>query len=96
MHVGDGRSQVITNGYLLTPARIRALNDAGLEHLQISIDNVRPDEVSKKSLKVLDRKLQWMREHAEFSVTINSVLGSSIDNPEDAEVVLEQHPLLTQ
>ena len=48
---------IITNGYLLTPERIHRLNRAGLEHLQISIDNVNPDEVSKKSLKVLDQKL---------------------------------------
>src|ERR1019366_2410443 len=31
---------MITNGYLLTAERIRRLNRAGLEHLQISIDNV--------------------------------------------------------
>jgi MoaA/NifB/PqqE/SkfB family radical SAM enzyme len=75
---------VITNGYLLTPERIQQLNRAGLEHLQISIDNVNPDEVSKKSLKVLDRKLEWLREHAEFDVNINSVLGGGIPHPEDA------------
>ena len=75
---------LITNGYLLTPDRIRALNRAGLDYLQISIDNVTPDEISKKSLKVLDRKLQWLAEHAEFDVTINSVLGSDIRRPEDA------------
>jgi len=49
---------LISNGYLLTPERIRQLNRAGLDYLQISIDNVKPDEVSQKSLKVLDRKLQ--------------------------------------
>jgi MoaA/NifB/PqqE/SkfB family radical SAM enzyme len=75
---------LITNGYLLTPARIQALNRSGLDYLQISIDNVQPDDVSKKSLKVLDRKLQWLAEHAEFAVTINSVLGESIRHPEDA------------
>ena len=75
---------VITNGYFLTPDRIRRLNDAGLDYLQISIDNVMPDDVSKKSLKVLDQKLRWLSEHADFSVTINSVLGSKIDQPEDA------------
>jgi MoaA/NifB/PqqE/SkfB family radical SAM enzyme len=75
---------LITNGYFLTPDRIRALNRAGLDYLQISIDNVNPDEVSKKSLKVLDRKLQWLAKHAEFDVTINSVLGSDIRRPEDA------------
>jgi MoaA/NifB/PqqE/SkfB family radical SAM enzyme len=75
---------VITNGYLLTPSRIQGLNAAGLDYLQISIDNVNPDDVSKKSLKVLDRKLEWLSEHAGFAVTINSVLGYGIENPNDA------------
>src|SRR5215469_3831576 len=75
---------LITNGLLLTPERIRALNRAGLDYLQISIDNARPDDVSKKSLQVLDRKLQWLAEQAEFGVTINSVLGAAIHKPEDA------------
>ena len=75
---------LITNGYLLTRPRIRRLNRAGLDHLQISIDNVMPDEVSVKSLKVLDRKLQWLAEEAEFDVTVNSVVGSGVQNPDDA------------
>jgi MoaA/NifB/PqqE/SkfB family radical SAM enzyme len=78
---------MITNGYLLTAERIQRLNRAGLEHLQISIDNVMPDDVSKKSLKVLDRKLQLLAEHAEFHVNINSVVGGGIHNPHDAQVV---------
>ena len=78
---------LITNGYLLTADRIRKLNDAGLDYLQISIDNVMPDEVSKKSLKVLDKKLQLLAEHAEFHVNINSVLGGGISTPEDALIV---------
>jgi len=36
---------------------------------------VNPDEVSKKSLKVLDKKLQSLAEHADFHVNINSVVG---------------------
>ena len=75
---------LITNGYLLTADRIQRLNRAGLEYLQISIDNVMPDEVSKKSLKVLDQKLKLLAEHADFHVNINSVLGSGVNNPEDA------------
>ena len=78
---------LITNGYLLTADRIRKLNEAGLDYLQISIDNVMPDEVSKKSLKVLDKKLQLLSEHAEFHVNINSVLGGGISTPEDALIV---------
>ena len=50
---------LITNGYFLVPKRIEELNAAGLDFLQISIDNIEPDEVSKKSLRLLDRKLQW-------------------------------------
>lgn len=75
---------MITNGYLLVADRIERLNRAGLEYLQISIDNAIPDDVSKKSLKVLDQKLQLLAEHAEFHVNINSVLGSGISKPEDA------------
>lgn len=78
---------VITNGYLLTPERIQRLNRSGLDYLQISIDNVMPDEVSKKSLKVLDKKLQMLADCAEFGVNINSVIGSAIKNPADALAV---------
>src|ERR1043166_2400150 len=78
---------IITNGYLLTPKKITALNEAGLEHLQISIDNIDPDDVSKKSLKVLDKKLQYLAEFAEFAVNINSVIGGGIKNPEDVVTI---------
>ena len=81
---------LITNGYLLTADRIRQLNRAGLDYLQISIDNVTPDETSKKSLKVLDRKLELLAEHAEFSVTVNSVLGSPVRNPQDARAIAQR------
>jgi len=75
---------LITNGYLLVAERIQRLNKAGLEWLQISIDNVNPDDVSKKSLKVLDKKLELLAEHAEFHVNINSVVGGGVKNPQDA------------
>ena len=78
---------MITNGYLLTPKKIEALNEAGLEHLQISIDNLQPDDVSKKSLKVLDKKLEYLAEYADFAVNINSVIGGGIQNPEDAVTI---------
>ncbi len=78
---------MITNGYFLMPDRIERLNKAGLDHMQISIDNVMPDEVSKKSLKVLDKKLQFLAEHADFHVNINSVVGGGTASPEDALIV---------
>ena len=75
---------LITNGFYLNRERIERLNDAGLEHLQISIDNVVPDDVSKKSLKTLDGRLEMLSEWAVFQVNINSVLGSGVKDPEDA------------
>ena len=77
---------LLTNGYLLTEQRIKRLNKAGLESLQISIDNVMPDETSMKSLKVLDAKIVLMSKFAEFGVNVNSVIGGGIKQPEDALV----------
>jgi len=74
---------LISNGYLMTRDRILELSRAGLDHLQISIDNVAPDEVSKKSLKLLDKKLEWLSELATFRVNINTVLGAGTRNPDD-------------
>jgi MoaA/NifB/PqqE/SkfB family radical SAM enzyme len=78
---------LITNGYLLTREKIKKLNGAGLEYMQISIDNVQPDDVSKKSLKVLDKKLVWLSELARFRVNINSVIGGGVKHPEDAVTI---------
>ena len=75
---------LISNGYYFQPEKIKKLNEAGLDYLQISIDNVTPDDVSKKSLKVLDSKLVNLRDHAKFKVNINSVVGGGVANPEEA------------
>jgi MoaA/NifB/PqqE/SkfB family radical SAM enzyme len=71
-----------TNGYLLTADRIRALDRAGLFALQISVDNVRPNATSKKSLLPLLPRLRLLAEHARFRVRVNAVLGSG--PPEEA------------
>jgi MoaA/NifB/PqqE/SkfB family radical SAM enzyme len=73
---------VNTNAYLLTREHVLAFNDAGLYGMQISIDNVRPNAETKKSLKVILPKLRLLSEHARFRVRINSVLGSG--PPEEA------------
>jgi MoaA/NifB/PqqE/SkfB family radical SAM enzyme len=78
---------LITNGYLLSIARIRELNDAGLQYLQISLDNVNPDDVSKKSLRLLDRKLEWLAGEAVFDVHVNTVVGAGTRRAEDALVI---------
>ena len=74
---------MISNGYLLSVDRIRSLNRAGLDRLQISIDNVEPDQVSMKSLRVLDQKLRWLAQYAEFQVHIHSVVGAGTSKPAD-------------
>lgn len=84
IHKTGAIAGMITNGFLLSKDVIQKLNEAGLDHLQISIDNVLPDEVSKKSLKTLDQRLQWLAEYALFHVNINSVVGAGTKNPEDA------------
>ena len=81
---------LISNGYYFTPDRIKRLNEAGLDSLQISIDNVEPDEVSRKSLRVLDKKLRYLAEHADFHININSVIGGGIRKPADALTVAER------
>jgi MoaA/NifB/PqqE/SkfB family radical SAM enzyme len=75
---------LLTNGYLLTRERIERLNQAGLDRLQISIDNVAPNDVSRKSLQVIDRRLEILSAHAEFDVNINTVLGAAVGNADDA------------
>ena len=80
-------ASLITNGYYLSRERILRLNAAGLDYLQISVDNVEPDEVSLKSLRLLEPKLKWLAELAEFGININSVVGGGIKNPEDALTV---------
>jgi MoaA/NifB/PqqE/SkfB family radical SAM enzyme len=65
-----------TNGYLLTAKRIEALGRAGLFALQISVDNVKPNDVTQKSLKPLLPKLRLLAKHATFRVRVNAVLGS--------------------
>ena len=58
--------------------------DAPTLTLEVSIDNIQPDDTSKKSLKVLDKKLELLAERAEFEVNINSVIGGGVADPDDA------------
>jgi MoaA/NifB/PqqE/SkfB family radical SAM enzyme len=75
---------LISNGYLLQPVRIERLNRAGLQYLQVSIDNLRPDAVSTKSLELIDDKLVRLARLARFHVNVNVVLGAGCRRPEDA------------
>ncbi len=66
----------VTNGLLLNRDWIERLNDSGLHLMQISVDNLAPNETSQKSLRLLEKKLPLLKQHARFDVNINAVLGS--------------------
>lgn len=70
---------IITNGYLLSEEVVQQLNDAGLTHLQISIDGVTPNATTVKVLKPLRKKIEHLQKHAKFTVQINAVLGAGND-----------------
>jgi MoaA/NifB/PqqE/SkfB family radical SAM enzyme len=67
----------ISNGYPLTRDWVRRLNEAKLALLQMSVDNMEPNEFSQKSWSQIRKKLELLKEHATFAVNINAVLGSS-------------------
>ncbi len=68
---------LISNGYALTREWIRRLNDAGLSFLQMSVDNIEPNEWSQKSWTNVRSKIELLKESARFGVNINAVLGAS-------------------
>ena len=78
---------MITNGFRLSRSWIRELNTAGLQGMQISIDNVEPDEVSMKSLNSIEPKLALLADYAKFKVNINSVLGVTDERTGDVTSV---------
>jgi MoaA/NifB/PqqE/SkfB family radical SAM enzyme len=79
---------LISNGYAMTPRWIERLNAAQLSLVQISIDNLEPNEVSEKSLSKIGPKLQLLKEHAKFGVNINAVLGSC--SPNDTRKLVDE------
>jgi hypothetical protein len=45
--------------------------------LQVSVDNIEPNEFSQKSWNNVRKKLELLRAHARFGVNVNAVLGAS-------------------
>ena len=84
--LGFFRTGMISNGFLLRPELIEALNEAGLQEMQISIDGVEANDTTQKVLANLKKRLQWLSEHARFRVIVSGVLGAC--PAEEAEEVL--------
>ncbi|MBB2188863.1 radical SAM protein [Gluconacetobacter azotocaptans] len=80
---------MITNGFRLSRGWIERLNAAGLQGMQISIDNLKPDEISMKSLSSVENRLGLLSKHARFKVNVNSVLGVSGERTQDVITVAE-------
>jgi len=74
---GFHQIELISNGYLWNEAMVHALNDAGLDRLQISVDGVTPNDVTVKVLKPLRKKLETIAKYAKFRVTVSGVIGSA-------------------
>jgi len=75
--LGFRRRQVITNGFRLTRELIEALNESGLTDMQISVDGVRPNETTKKTLEPLKERLALLEKYAAFQVVMSGVIGSA-------------------
>ena len=80
---------MITNGFRLSRGWIDRLNRAGLQGMQISIDNIEPDDISMKSLSSVEGKLGLLAKHAQFKVNVNSVLGVTTERTQDVIAVAE-------
>ncbi len=74
---GFTRVMLLSNGFLLDQDKIEALNQAGLDDLQVSVDGVLPNESTVKVLKPLRAKLEMLARVAKFRVTLNAVIGSA-------------------
>lgn len=84
--LGFLRTGMISNGFFLKPALIEALNEAGLQEMQISIDGVHANDTTQKVLDNLKKRLVWLRDYAKFNVTVSGVIGAC--PPEEAEEVV--------
>ncbi len=78
---------MISNAFLLNEERVRRLNDAGLQELQISVDGVAVNDVTMKVLDTLAPKLRAVARAATFDVVLSGVLGAS--PPEEALNVVQ-------
>lgn len=85
--LGFFKVAMITNGFYLTPEYISKLNEAGLQDMQISIDGVKPNDVTIKVLDSLRKRLGHLRDHAKFNVIVSGVVGSC--PPEESFEVIE-------
>lgn len=70
------KTVMITNGFYITRESVERLNDSGLQDLQISIDGVKPNDVTVKVLDSLRKRLAILHDYARFNVVVSGVIGA--------------------
>ncbi|HEV3408803.1 MAG TPA: radical SAM protein, partial [Chthoniobacterales bacterium] len=79
-------TSLTTNGFLLTRDKLRALEEAGLQVMQISVDRMTPSPITKKSFKTILPKLDYFKD-SKISLHITGVLCQ--DTLPESTAVLE-------
>ncbi len=81
------KTTMISNGFYLKRELIEKLNEAGLQDMQISIDGVKPNDMTVKVLDSLRKRLDSLKEFAKFNVVVSGVVGSC--PPEESFEVIQ-------
>jgi MoaA/NifB/PqqE/SkfB family radical SAM enzyme len=84
--IGFYRVGMSSNGFLLTEKLVKALEAAGLDSLQISVDRMTPSKGTKKSLKTVLNKLDYFKS-SRISMTVTGVLFE--DNLHEVSQVID-------
>ncbi|MEP6604100.1 MAG: radical SAM protein, partial [Spartobacteria bacterium] len=79
-------TSLTTNGFLLTREKLRALEEAGLQVMQISVDRMTPSAITKKSFKTILPKLEYFKD-SKVSLHITGVICA--DTLSESQAVLE-------
>src|SRR4051812_6803211 len=79
-------TSLTTNGFLLTREKVRALEEAGLQSMQISVDRMTPSPVTKKSFKTVLPKLDYFKD-SKINLHITGVICK--DTLPESRAVLE-------
>lgn len=79
-------TSLTTNGFLLTRERLKDLEKAGLQVMQISVDRMTPSAITKKSFKTILPKLDYFKD-SKISLHITGVICA--DTLSESEAVLE-------
>ncbi len=79
-------TSLTTNGFLLTREKLKLLEEAGLQVMQISVDRMTPSAITKKSFKTILPKLEYFKD-SKISLHITGVICA--DTLSESEAVLE-------